>query len=78
MKYLKVNEDGTITLPKDTLKNFPALTELVLWWQGDSLVLKKVSPFRSSEFAERLPAKGPGLSEISKEVQKMRKEKRRG
>jgi bifunctional DNA-binding transcriptional regulator/antitoxin component of YhaV-PrlF toxin-antitoxin module len=78
VKYVKVSKNGTITLPRETLKAFPAFTELVLWWKGDALVLKRVSPFLPSEFAERLPKKEMTLREIVKEIHRMRQEKKRG
>ena len=78
MKYIKIEKNGTITLPRETLKTFPALTELVVWWKGDALILKRVSPFRPSEFAERLAKKKASLSTIVKEIHKIRKEKKNG
>lgn len=78
VKYVKVSKNGTITLPREALKAFPALSELVLWWKGDALVLKRVSPFLPSEFAERIPRKGMPLQEITKEIHRMRKERKRG
>lgn len=75
MKYIKINKNGTITLPREALKAFPALSELVLWWKGDALILKRVAPIRPTEFAERDPGKGPSLKSISKEISKMRKAK---
>jgi len=78
VKFLKVNKNGTITLPRETLKAFPALTEMIVWWQGDSLVLKRVSPVLSSEFAERSPGKEMSMSALVKEVRKVRREKKRG
>jgi hypothetical protein len=78
VKYIKVNKNGTITLPRETLKAFPAFSDLVLWWKGDSLVLKRVSASLPSEFAERTPKKGMSLREITKELQRARTEKRRG
>ncbi|MDI6731087.1 MAG: hypothetical protein QME05_00710 [Candidatus Margulisbacteria bacterium] len=73
MKYLKVEKDGSITLPREVQKVFPALSELALWYKGDALILKRVSPFRPSEFAERSPKKTPPLSYIVKEIHKTRK-----
>lgn len=75
MNYIKINKNGTITLPREGLRTFPALTELVLWWKGDALVLKKVSPFRPSEFAERSAGKSLPFEEINKEIHKHRKGK---
>lgn len=78
MKYTKVNKDGTIALPREALSTFPAQSELALWWKGDALILKRVSPFRPSEFAERAPKKGLSLQEISREIHVMRREKKGG
>lgn len=78
VKYVKIGKNGTITLPRETLKAFPALSELVLWWKGDALVLKRVSPFLASEFAERIPKKEMPLQGIVKEVHLLRKTKKRG
>lgn len=76
MEYIKISKNGTITLPRETLKSFPVFSELVLWWKGDALVLKRVAPLRPSEFAECAPEKGPSSKEIDKEISRMRKEKR--
>jgi len=76
MKYIKINKSGSITLPDEVLKGFPIATELALWWKGDSLILKRVSPFNPSSFAERVTAKEMPLGKIAKEVHKHRKEKR--
>ncbi|MGB9613058.1 MAG: hypothetical protein ACPL4K_02630 [Candidatus Margulisiibacteriota bacterium] len=78
MRYIKVERDGSITLPREALKAFPALTELALWWKGDALILKRVSPFRPSEFTERKAGKEMPLSRLVEEIHKMRKEKKHG
>lgn len=73
MKFVKVDKNGAIILPKEVRKSFPALSELAIWWKGDALVLKRVAPFLPSEFAERLPKKGLSLKMITKEIHKIRK-----
>jgi hypothetical protein len=78
MKFLKVSKNGTITLPREAQKSFPASSEIALWWKGDALILKRITPIRPSEFAERRPRKGPSLKEIVLEIGKMRKEKKHG
>jgi hypothetical protein len=78
VKYVKIGKNGTITLPRETLKAFPALSELVLWWKGDALVLKRVSPFLPAEFAKRVSKKELPLQEIVKEIHLLRKTKKRG
>jgi hypothetical protein len=73
MKYVKVEKGGSITLPRELQQAFPALSELAVWSNGDALILKRVSPFRPTEFAERSPKKKSSLSSIVKEIHKARK-----
>ena len=78
MKAVKVEADGTLKLPKEVLRVFPSASELAVWTEGDTIVLKRVKPVRPSEIAERTPARELTLTAIAREVHQMRREKRRG
>ncbi|MFH1541836.1 MAG: hypothetical protein ABIE84_01955 [bacterium] len=75
MQYVKIEKDGSITLPREARKAFPARSELALWWEGDVLLLKRVAPTRPTEYAERAAQKGPSLAKLAKEIHKIRKVK---
>ena len=76
MEAVKIERDGSIQLPKKVLRRFPKNSELMVWTEGEVIVLKRLRPPEPTEFAERLPGKGMSLEEIDAEVQRYRKEKR--
>jgi hypothetical protein len=77
MKAIKVRADGSIKLPQEVLRSFPAASELGVWTQGDMIVLKRLQPIPLSQIAERVPEESPSLEEIAAEVHQLRAEKRR-
>lgn len=76
MLAVKIEADGSVRLPKGVLRRFPKRSELMVWAEGDVIVLKRLQPPEPTEFAERLPGEGLSLEEIDAEVQAYRKEKR--
>ncbi|MFQ5904473.1 MAG: hypothetical protein ACE5JO_12375 [Candidatus Binatia bacterium] len=80
MKAVKVETDGSIRLPKEMLRLFPASSKLAVWMEGDMIVLKRLQPLKPSQIAERFPERGQPLEEIAAEVHRMRckTRKRRG
>jgi hypothetical protein len=76
MQAVKIEADGSVRLPKGVLRRFPKQSELMVWAEGDVIVLKRLRPPEPTEFAERLPGEGMSLEEIDAEVQAHRKEKR--
>jgi hypothetical protein len=76
MQAVRIDDDGAIRLPKTVLRRFPKQSELVVWSEGDTIVLKRITPIRASEFARRDPGEGLSLDEIDAEVQAYRREKR--
>ena len=76
MKAIKVRADGSIKLPQEVLRSFPAASELEVWMQGDMIVLKRLQPIPLSQIAERVPEESPSLEEIAAEVHQLRAEKR--
>ena len=76
MKAIKVRADGSIKLPQELLRSFPATSELGVWTQGDMIVLKRLQPIPLSQIAERIPENPPSLEEIAAEVHQLRAEKR--
>ena len=77
MKAVKVETDGSIKLPEEMLRLFPTSTELAVWTEGDTIVLKRLQPLKPSQIAERVPQKEPSLKDIAAEVHRMRRETRR-
>ena len=77
MKAIKVRPDGSIKLPQELLQLFPRASDLGVWTQGDMIVLKRLHPIPPSQIAERLPEEEMPLDEISAEVHRVRKEKRK-
>jgi hypothetical protein len=77
MKAVKVETDGSIKLPEEMLRLFPTSTELAVWTEGDTIVLKRLQPLKPSQIAERAPENGPPLKDIAAEVQRMRREAHR-
>lgn len=76
MEAVKIEADGSVRLPKGVLRRFPKQSELMVWSEGDVIVLKRLKPLKPSAFARRLPGEEMSLAEIDAEVQAYRKEKR--
>lgn len=76
MQAVKIEADGSVRLPKGVLRRFPKRSQLLVWAEGDMIVLKRLRPPEPTAFAERLPGEGMSLEEIDAEVQAYRKEKR--
>jgi hypothetical protein len=77
MKAVKVETDGSIKLPEEMLRLFPSSTELAVWTEGDTIVLKRLQPLKPSQIAERVSEKEMPLKDIAAEVHRMRRETRR-
>lgn len=77
MKAVKVRPDGSIKLPQEVLQLFPHASELGIWTQGDVIVLKRLQPSSPSQIAKRVPEEEMPLDEITAEVHRLRKEKRK-
>ena len=77
MKAVKIETDGWIKLPKEMLRLFPTSSELAVWTEGDTIVLKRLQPLRPSKIAERVPEREPPLGDLAAEVHRMRRERRR-
>ena len=65
MKAVKVETDGSIKLPKQMLRLFPTSTELAVWTEGDTIVLKRLQPLKPSQIAERVPENGASCRDIA-------------
>lgn len=77
MKAIKVESDGYIKLPKEMLRLFPTSSELAVWTEGDTIVLKRLRPVKPSLIAERVPDAGPPLADIAAEVHRARQGSRK-
>jgi hypothetical protein len=76
MAMIKV-VDGTLELPAEALGWIRPDDELMVFIEGDMLILKKVRPLRLSELAGRAPGDVEmPLQEIVDEVHRYRREKR--
>jgi hypothetical protein len=77
MKAVKVETDGSIKLPEEMLRLFPTSTELTVWTEGDTIVLKRLQPLKPSQIAERVAEKEMPLKDIAAEMHRMRREAHR-
>ena len=76
MQAVKIDDDGAIRLPKTVLRRFPKRSELVVWSDGDTIMLKRMKPRKPSDLPRELPGEEMSLEEIFAEVHAYRKEKR--
>lgn len=76
MKAVKLQTDGSIKLPREIVRLFPRTSELAVWREGDTIILKRVTSLKPSSIAERVPEKEMPLGDIAAEVHRMRREKR--
>ncbi|MEX0804879.1 MAG: hypothetical protein WD688_16415 [Candidatus Binatia bacterium] len=67
-----------IKLPEEMRRLFPTSTELAVWTEADTIVLKRVQLLKPSQIAERVPENEPPLKDIAAELHRMRRETRRG
>jgi hypothetical protein len=74
MKAVKIETAGSIKLPKEMLRLFPTASELAVWTEGDTIVLKRSQPLKPSQIAERVPEKEMPLKDIAAEVRRVRRE----
>lgn len=73
MQTLKVRADGTISLPRSIFK---PQDKLAFIQEGDTLILKRLTPPHISEIAKRAKGKALSLKEIVNEIHLFRKEKK--
>ena len=77
MKAIMMHADGSLKLPKAVLHTLPpGPNELAVWTDGDTIILKRLTPLAPSHLAKRLPEEEMPLAEITAEVHRMRREKR--
>jgi bifunctional DNA-binding transcriptional regulator/antitoxin component of YhaV-PrlF toxin-antitoxin module len=75
MKTLKIDKNGTLTIPKALRAIFKPSDKLACFVKGDMLIIKRITPPKLSEIAERVQEKSIPLKEIVKEVHAYRKKK---
>lgn len=76
MQLLKINNDGTIIIPKLLRSIFKPSDKIAWFVEADTLILKKLNPPKLSELAGRVKEKPFPLKEIVKEIHAYRKAKR--
>ena len=73
MQVVKMDH-GSLALPSETLQIVGTDAQFTIIATGDTIILKKVTPSRLSEIAERAPKDTPLLlEEIVREVHRQRK-----
>jgi hypothetical protein len=77
MKAVKVRTDGSIALPREMRRSFPAASSMAVWTEGDLIILKRLKPAKPSEIALRRPGRAMPLSRITAEIHRARQERRR-
>ncbi len=76
MDAVKIDADGSVRLPRSVLRRFPRQSELLVWSDGDTIMLKRMKPVRPSDLPRDRPGAEMSLEEINAEVRAYRKEKR--
>jgi hypothetical protein len=76
MKAVKIRADGSIKLPKDILRMFPPASEVAVSWEGDTIMLKRLTVLKPSRIKDRAPGEEMSTEEIGEEVHEIRREKR--
>jgi hypothetical protein len=76
MQAVRIDDDGAIRLPKTVLRRFPKQSELLVWSEGDTIMLRRMKPRKPSDLPRQLPGEEMSLEELSAEVHAYRKEKR--
>jgi hypothetical protein len=72
-----LGEDNTITLPDEIARQFQPTDRFALLQQGDTLILKRVSPAPVSDIVAATPDEAPlGLEEISDIIHELRSQRR--
>jgi hypothetical protein len=74
MKAVKVETGGYIKLPKKMLRLFQTASELAVWTEGDTIVLKRLQPLKLVSNSRTSSENGPRLKDITAEVHLMRRE----
>ncbi|MGR3176579.1 MAG: AbrB/MazE/SpoVT family DNA-binding domain-containing protein [Candidatus Anammoxibacter sp.] len=75
MKTLQVDKNGVLVLPKTLRAIFKSTDKLAWFAEGDTLIIKRISPPKLSKITGRSKEKPMPLKEIVKEVHAHRKEK---
>ena len=76
MEVAKVNADLQIDFPSKVKEWLQAESELALFLEGDTLILKKITLPKLSSLAERKSGVEMPLEEICEEVHQYRREKK--
>ena len=76
MNAVKIGEDGSVRLPNNVLRRFPRKSELLVWSDGDTIMLKRMTPRKPSDLPRDRPGEEMSLEEINAEVHAYRQEKR--
>lgn len=71
---LKIGRKRMLPLPRDIFK---PNDRVALFREGTTVIVKKLSPIRLSDFAAREKSPAMSLKNIAKEVQAYRRERRR-
>ncbi|MGR3316912.1 MAG: AbrB/MazE/SpoVT family DNA-binding domain-containing protein [Candidatus Anammoxibacter sp.] len=75
MQTLKIDKNGSLNLPKDIRDVFKPSDKLAWFIEGDTLIIKRISPPKLSGIADRSKEESIPLNEIVTEVHDYRKEK---
>lgn len=76
MQTVKINENGTLVIPKTLRSTFKPSDELAWFSEGDTLIFKRIMPVKLSEIALRVKEKPAPINKIAEEVSLYRKNKR--
>lgn len=75
MNTLVISPNSTIVIPKNLRSIFRPSEKIVYFAEGDTLILKKITPPLASKIAERAKGKPLSLKSIVQEIHAYRKKK---
>jgi len=74
----ELTDQRTIRLPADVAARFRPADRFVVWADGDTLHLKRITPPRVTDQVEQAPVEEPmSMEEISKLVHEVRRQRKR-
>lgn len=76
MKAVKIRADGSIKLPADVLRTFPAGSEVAVSWEDDTITLQRLAKRKSARAKKSAGAAEMSVEDVSEEVHEIRRERR--
>ena len=79
MEIAQLTSQDTLKLPEEIASQFRPLDRFIVWAEGDTLLLKRITPAAVTEIVEQAPeGEPPSLEEINDIVHEVRRQRRKG